>query len=447
MLYFATGRHAIRLNGDELIAKTLNIISNSCAKVDFQYTCVRMVHELQFKGMAIRSLKSWLMPIISRRLLSRERLLQQRARAERKRSAQGRPHTVHFFHQADDPYSQLLAHVLPRLQAKYKVTLETHPVKAPEDSAVPERKRLEVYSQVDAKRLADYHQLNWPVEATTVAHDSASTQQMEANQALRKKWGHYLGGTLYYEGEWYWGIDRLHHLEDRLNQLGLCNGPYAGPLFSVKQYEPLQRIDQGTDIDFFFSFRSPYSAISAAKVLPWARQSGVQVKLRYVLPMVMRGLAVPSEKRRYISLDAAREAFQQGVPFGCLNDPLGKPTERGLALMPFAEMHNAAEAYVLSFMKGVWSEGLDAGCDQHLQIIVERAGLNWNAAKELLNSTANEAHWRAIAEHNRQDLFAHGLWGVPSFKFQDTAVWGQDRFWVIEKALRDKFNTDAGEPL
>jgi 2-hydroxychromene-2-carboxylate isomerase len=155
--------------------------------------------------------------------------------------------------------------------------------------------------------------------------------------------------------------------------------------------------------------------------------------------MVMRGLPVPAEKRRYISLDAAREAHVQGVPFGRLNDPVGKPTERGLALMPFAEMHSLAEDYVMSFMKGVWSEGLDAGLDAHLQIIVERAGLNWTAAKNILRSQSNEAQWRAIAEENRQALFALGLWGVPSFRYQNTAAWGQDRFWVIEDALRAQF--------
>ena len=122
--------------------------------------------------------------------------------------------------------------------------------------------------------------------------------------------------------------------------------------------------------------------------------------------MVMRGLPVPAEKRKYISLDAAREAFVQGVPFGRLNDPLGKPTERGLALIPFAQMHELAEDYVMSFMQGVWSEGLDAGTDAHLKIIVERCGLHWQAAKDILKSQSNEQHWRAVAEQNREALFA-----------------------------------------
>lgn len=386
--------------------------------------------------MFFRSPQSWLMPVISQLFLSRSRLLKLRHKAEKKRQEEKRPHVIHFFHQLDDPYSQLLAKALPVLQSRYNIILETHLVDAPEDSAVPERAMLKAYSLLDAQRLANRFQLDWQfVQPSKLPNSDAASE----SNALRKKWGHYLGATLYYEGEWYWGIDRLHHLEDRLNDLGLGQTNFNAHLFPATQYAHCQITPQNTSVDFFFSFRSPYSAISAAKIFHWAHQAGVNIKLRYVLPMVMRGLPVPAEKRKYIILDAAREAYVQGVPFGRLNDPVGKPTERGLALMPFAEMHNLAEDYVMSFMQGVWSEGLDAGLDSHLKIIVERAGLNWTAAKDILRSQSNEAHWRAIAEENRQALFALGLWGVPSFRYENTSAWGQDRFWVIEDALNAQF--------
>jgi 2-hydroxychromene-2-carboxylate isomerase len=229
--------------------------------------------------------------------------------------------------------------------------------------------------------------------------------------------------------------------------LGLCTlkqnhrQQRIAPLFETPQYQTLNHVPEGTSIDFYFSLRSPYSAICAANVFKWAQQNGVQVNLKYVLPMVMRGLPVPVEKRKYISLDAAREAHVQKVAFGRLNDPVGKPTERGLALIPFAQMNQLAEAYIQSFMQGVWSEGLDAGTDAHLKIIVERAGLNWAAAKDILQNKANDTLWRTVAEQNRQALSALGLWGVPSFRFEETAVWGQDRFWVIEKAMRAQFDS------
>lgn len=397
--------------------------------------------------MAFRSLKSWLMPVISQQFLSRSRLLALREKAEVKRRAQQRSHVLHFFHELEDPYSLLLAQAISLLQSKYSVSVVQHLVGPPDDSAVPEREKLKAYSQQDASRLAIQYGLQWTgAPSTSETTTSPNKEALLTSHRLRKKWGHYLSGVIYYEGEWYWGIDRLHHLEDRLNGLGLSKKVRMAsevdvlPLFFTPQYQSLGHVPEGTSIDFFFSLRSPYSAISCAKLFHWAKDNGVQVNLRYVLPMAMRGLPVPAEKRKYISLDAAREAFVQNVPFGRLNDPLGKPTERGLALIPFAQMHELAEDYVMSFMQGVWSEGLDAGTDAHLKIIVERSGLNWQAAKDILKSKSNEQHWRAVAEQNREALSALGLWGVPSFKFEDTAVWGQDRFWVIEKALHDRFD-------
>ena len=383
------------------------------------------------------------MPVVSQHFLSRSRLLNLRKKAEQLRKSQSRPHVLHVFLQPDEPYSQLLAQALPKLQSRYAVSVLRHGVSEPDDSAAPEREKLKAYSQIDAKRLADEYGLVFPAPFDKSSNSEKSLQEAHA---LRKKWGHYLSGVIYYEGEWYWGIDRLHHLESRLNDLGLSTQAHslglhkAKPFFFAPQYQPVAHVPEGTDIDFYFSFRSPYSAISAAQVFKWAKDNGVQVNLKYVLPMVMRGLPVPTEKSRYISLDAAREAYVQNVKFGCLNDPVGRPTERGLSLIPFAQMHQLAEAYVMSFMQGVWSEGLDAGTDQHLKIMVERAGLNWPAAKDILKSDANELHWRATAEQNRQSLFALGLWGVPSFKFEDVAVWGQDRFWMIEKAIQNQFD-------
>jgi 2-hydroxychromene-2-carboxylate isomerase len=41
-----------------------------------------------------------------------------------------------------------------------------------------------------------------------------------------------------------------------------------------------------------------------------------------------------------------------------------------------------------------------------------------------------------MAEANREEMFAGGLWGVPSFRVNDAEPrWGQDRLWAIEQDL------------
>ncbi len=438
------------------------------------------------------SLKSLLMPAITARLFSRQRLLAQRARAERRRVARGEPHRLLYFHQVDDPYSALVAQSLPQLLARYAIELQAHVVGAPVDAAAPERDKLTAYSRKDAALLARQWQLTFvdshtqPASATVdlvqrqlvsatmngrfaavagplttalwqgnlksgclplpggplAPADAATTRgRIRAAEQRRQRLGHYLGATFFYAGEWYWGLDRLHHLERRLQELGAHRAGTVGAMFPpAAELQELMPVDGAPTIDFFLSLRSPYSAIVTPRVFRLSELTGAPVRLRYILPMVMRGLPVPREKRLYIMADAAREAHLRGIPFGRINDPLGAPTERGMALIPLAERMGLGQAYVASFLRGVWSEGVDAGSDRGLRRIAERAGLSWPDAQAALHDPA----WRAIAEANRSAMFALGLWGVPSLSVGDTAVWGQDRLWAIEQAVRSGRRVTTG---
>ena len=429
------------------------------------------------------SLKTLLTPLVTQRLLSRSRLLGQRLRSEKGRVRRGERHYVHYFHQVDDPYSALTAAILPNLLARYDIALIAHVVSPPPDSAAPQRERLVAYSRRDSQMLARqsglvftdhgaqpsaqvidqtrarlvgaiaagrFAQLSGPLSASlwrNIASTSASplpdepwanagpaavAEHVEAADGLRQRLGHYLGATFFYAGEWYWGLDRLYHLEQRLQDLGAQRGALEGMIFAPPPDLAQPTLaGHATPINFFLSLRSPYSAIVTPRVFNLSRLTGAPVRLRYVLPMVMRGLPVPKDKRMYISFDAAREAHVRNIAFGRLNDPVGKPTERGLALIPVAERHGLGEAYLGSFMRGVWSEGIDAGSDRGLRRIAQRAGLDWDEAQLALQDEG----WRAVAEANRAEMATLGLWGVPSFCVGDVSTWGQDRLWVVQHAL------------
>ena len=81
----------------------------------------------------------------------------------------------------------------------------------------------------------------------------------------------------------------------------------------------------------------------------------------------------------------------------------------------------------------VSKQGVDAGSDSGMKQIVETAGLAWPEAREQL---ARE-NWREEAEANRLELLEIGHWGVPCFRVNEVCVWGQDRLWVIEDALKE----------
>ena len=290
---------------------------------------------------------------------------------------------------------------------------------------------------------------------------------LRAGTQRRAELGHYLGGTCFYGGEWTWGIDRLAYLEERLADLGArrsagemtaqippaadagqrAGAPGAGDGAAgesdtaiyeqprlLKESVPAEALEGANlpDLHFFASFRSPYTWISTERVIRLAEAFDVNLRIRFVLPMVMRGLPVKRSKRVYILLDAAREARRNGVQFGPVADPVGKPVERGYSLLPWAIDQGKGIEYFRSFMTLVWSQAVDAGSDRGLRRIVEEAGLDWAEGRRCLDDPA----WREEAERNREELFDLGLWGVPSFRVGSVAVWGQDRLWVVEDEYR-----------
>jgi 2-hydroxychromene-2-carboxylate isomerase len=335
---------------------------------------------------------------------------------------------VHYFHQSDDPYSQLAAQLLPALSDTYKVKISSHIVSAPDKAAAPEYERLIKLGERDAALLARAYGLKYPALDPT-PKDAASD-----GDALRKKLGHYLSGMFYFEGEWYWSVDRFHFLEERLRGARLVknkNAPLIAPAKEVTLSGPRGSAN-GATLDYFLSFRSPYTYLAAERVRRLADHYGATLRLRFVLPMVMRGLPVPGAKRFYITLDTKREAERLGMPFGTVVDPVGKPTERGLAVLHHAIQAGKGSAFAESFLKGVFAEGIDAGSNAGLNRIAERAGLD----RAFVAKALKDESWRQVAEANREELFALGLWGVPSFRVNNNEPhWGQDRLWVIEQEL------------
>ena len=71
----------------------------------------------------------------------------------------------------------------------------------------------------------------------------------------------------------------------------------------------------------------------------------IELKLRPVLPMLMRGLQVPPKKMIYIANDAAREAERADIAFGKFADPLGSGVERCMVVFIYAESEKRAATF------------------------------------------------------------------------------------------------------
>ena len=204
------------------------------------------------------SLKHKLMPYVAR-LITSESLQQLRRRLrEWRRVLRRQPHQATFYFRIDDPYSVLMAQVLPRFARHFGITITPRVMLYLDQQMYPAADMLEELAPRDALQLAELHELTFPKDwqlpprevslaatrcllkhegderfwslAAALAdalwrhdHDKLETLLCEHGQmaadraqlaleARRDQFladGHYLTGTLHYQGEWYWSVERL----------------------------------------------------------------------------------------------------------------------------------------------------------------------------------------------------------------------------------------------
>jgi len=202
---------------------------------------------------------------------------------ETRRRLSGKRHVVSVFLQIDDPYSYILSHYLPSLAKHYDIELRLYLSQALGEDYQPEPALLAEYAIADCTRLAQELGVPFldkaslpPTEhrvglsdavaalAGTDRFDDELRQSLEVfwrgdtaaalrlqqtgnsggtdretireSQKLLRKLGHYNSAMLHYGGEWYWGVDRLHYLTRRLDELGLAVSDSPDPLLeSIKQ--------------------------------------------------------------------------------------------------------------------------------------------------------------------------------------------------------------------
>ena len=400
--------------------------------------------------------------------------------------------TLTVFLKADDPYSYLLVQALIEFQARFNVRIQCRVFQHLDPDMYPRILMWRDYAKYDAYYLARLYGYRFPVKEHLPKRNEAEADQLAfalsaieqdddfleqasiildhywfglysrddsqpisqegvekaqvslaKNQNLLEQKGHYLGASIYFEGEWYWGIDRLDHLERRLIDDSLSINPDE-KVFYNKTYENFCKAPNDSlnsenseantmPLTLYWSARSPYSYIGLERSIQMAKYYQVPLNIKPVLPMMMRGMNVPDKKKMYIFLDTKREAGKLGIPYGKVADPLGLAVERCYSLIEYAEENNKLQDFLLSFARGVNAEGIRAETDRGLKKIVTRCGLDWAVAKKKLH----DLNWKNMVQENLDDMFANGCWGVPTICYRDLKFWGQDRFGLVEASLKN----------
>ncbi|OHY74075.1 hypothetical protein [Marinobacter sp. AC-23] len=210
-----------------------------------------------------RPVKADLMPWFARALSSSYQHALQRSMHKARARRRGESDLVRVFVNPRDPFGLPLLQALVQLQERFRVRFQLHTVWQLDDEMYPEPALWGSWAQQDATRIAQLYNFTPPDRPTPLSETelkSATAQLLHAEQAndglntaariladlwssnsqsepgpaptdlhdqvlfenekMLRRLGHYQGSMTWYLGEWFWGVDRLDHLERSLTNQG-----------------------------------------------------------------------------------------------------------------------------------------------------------------------------------------------------------------------------------
>ena len=437
---------------------------------------------------SIRNMISrYVMPRVFLKWSDPDIVLRKREEKEEIRKKEGRPHEVFYFHELLDPYSHITAQLINKFKEEYSVEFVPLVVNEPPSKTVHEPSMYRKYCLTDAIRIAPFYGVEFPsdklpnaqvvslaqrilcglerdefvsriAEISTLVwsgnevalkalinedtlSEEVTLSTISNNELKRDKVEAYMGSTFSYEGELYWGVDRLDHLEHRLKDLGLKRNVDSNYVSERKKTNTSDIPNHSNiELEFYPSLNSPYTSISLERIKLLQSNYPIKIITKPVLPMLMRNMTIPTYKARYIFRDTAREAKKHGVPFGKVISPLGKPAERAYSLFPWINQQDKGFEYICRLMISSFRKAEDIGINSYLKVLIEDLELDWTEAQKYLDTD----DWKDELEKNRLIMYEGDSWGVPSFRLVDGdktfTTWGQDRIWLIEEEIIKRLN-------
>lgn len=205
----------------------------------------------------------------------------------------------------------------------------------------------------------------------------------------------------------------------------------------------MQRSDsgeQGSPIEFWFDFISPFGYLASLRVDELAAKQGRTVLWRPILLgvtvlriMGLKPIPQTPLKAEYALKEIDRYQRRHGHSIG--RDLARPPMAPVPAARAFVALQHLAPVHATSFARAVlhtyWQEGIDMDTAELLQAVGVAAGVPEGVLAEAL-STPQAAGWlRASVE----EAVARGVFGSPFFMVDGEPFFGVDKLELIEEWL------------
>lgn len=186
----------------------------------------------------------------------------------------------------------------------------------------------------------------------------------------------------------------------------------------------------------FIDFRSPYSYLALRPARAIARQTGIDFDWRPFITDFRSAYGGEVEARssrdvaklKYLYMDCRRLAKKQGLTIRSTTK-LWDSTLASQAML-FAKVRNRLWEFCDPVLDAFWRRDFDLESRDALEAAVAGAGLEIDDWRHYLETTASSdlSETLALAE-------TLGVFGAPTFIFQEELFWGSDRLDLLAEAL------------
>lgn len=194
-------------------------------------------------------------------------------------------------------------------------------------------------------------------------------------------------------------------------------------------------------VDYYMTPVSPFTYMGHERLRQIAARNGAQIHLRVmdlgkVFP-ASGGLALkdrPPQRRAYRMMELKRWRDFLGIPLTLEPKFFPVPAEpAATAILAVLERHGTLVALDVAgdLLRAIWAEEKNISEPETLAAILKARQLDADA----LLAHARSAEVAARYIQHSQEAIARGVFGSPTYVFEDELFWGQDRLDFLERAI------------
>lgn len=189
-------------------------------------------------------------------------------------------------------------------------------------------------------------------------------------------------------------------------------------------------------IDYFFGIGSPWAFIGLEAFTALADKHGASIR-PYVIPLIEDNGGIysrnrPEARRAYWTKDLKRWAAVRGKTLNFENRAgLSDPTPAGLLVIAAIDAQKDWLKLTSLLQEAFWTRGEDIGRPEVRQEIANNAGFDGVG----LEQSAQAEKVKSIWQSNLDLAKAAGVFGFPTFRYEDELYWGQDSLPFLDRHL------------